>query len=366
MPRNATEVVIKVARTFRVLSYAGALLLATPSYAFAEESITLLGVDSEDAEEEATVITQSLQKALEERGALAPKTSSSFTTLSALARCPPRPDVPCLKRISKLIKLEAFIWGLVRKDDAGIAVELHRFDGEGGPIDVQKIKQAAAFNAKEAAAKLLGDHANATINITCPVDDDVVWIDEHARTVIRKGRASTTVTANESHALEVRRAGKVVHKATVTPQPPATSWSCPETASESIAGPAPAASSRTSSGRIAGYTMIGASALAATVATIFAVKYAKNVSATDEARAYIPRSITDVCAATMAGPRAEVACSEYQAANASRAAAITAGFIGVAFLSAGLYFSFRNESTQTTITPSVSKDQVGASFTVNF
>ena len=366
MPRKAAEVVNKVPTKVRVLYLAAAFVLASVTPATADEGVTFLGLDSDDAEDDAVAIAKSLEAELHARGDLATKQqSSSFTMLSAAARCPERPNVLCLKRLAKLIKVENFIWGLVRRNGTSIVVELHRFNHQPGPIYTQSLAKAASFNPKEAVSKLLGDDVNTSISITCAVSDGVVWIDEHARTIIRDSRANASVTANEPHTVEVRVAGKVVHRTTITPGGSGATWSCAGGGVGAEGGSVPSATTRMSSRRVAGYSLLGAGGLAAAVATIFTVKYVGNLSALDEARAPLPKTATDVCSPKL-GTSAKVACSELQAADTSRAAAITAGIIGAALLGAGLYFTFSSESEGATITPSVSKETVGATVTLNF
>jgi hypothetical protein len=90
-------------------------------------SVHILEVDSDDADDQAEALTGALRSHLRASpGWNLIETTQSLSMLTAALRCPRRPDAACLARIGDRLKADRFIWGLMNRGPRHqVVVELH-------------------------------------------------------------------------------------------------------------------------------------------------------------------------------------------------------------------------------------------------
>jgi hypothetical protein len=80
------------------------------------QSLHVLEIDSDDADEQAEALTGALRSRVRSApGWVLLDTTQSLSMLTAALRCPPRPDAGCLQRIGDQLKTDRFVWGLLSK-----------------------------------------------------------------------------------------------------------------------------------------------------------------------------------------------------------------------------------------------------------
>lgn len=106
---------------------------AAPAPALApagQQTIAVLGIDSDDAQDEA----DALADALKERARQAPgwvllENSPSLGALTVSLKCSAKPDLACQQKIAEAVKSDRYVWGVMAKAGGGgqVNVELHLY-----------------------------------------------------------------------------------------------------------------------------------------------------------------------------------------------------------------------------------------------
>ncbi|HRG96966.1 MAG TPA: hypothetical protein PLR99_12005 [Polyangiaceae bacterium] len=95
-----------------------------------QQTIAVLGIDSDDAQDEA----DALADALKERARQAPgwvllENSPSLGALTVSLKCSAKPDLGCQQKIAEAVKSDRYVWGVMAKAGGGgqVNVELHLY-----------------------------------------------------------------------------------------------------------------------------------------------------------------------------------------------------------------------------------------------
>jgi hypothetical protein len=207
----------------------GAVLLSLSSSpsARAEEpgpkvhSVAVLGIESDDAEEQAEALTTTLRtKVRASAGWSLGEASQSLGILTAALKCPQRPDAPCEGRIAEQIKSDRFVWGSMRKGGNGkVNVELHFYE-KGKP----DISASASYSEnlkdqnddslrREAQAMLakLQTTSVGTVTVRSSQPDGDVTIDGTRKEALKGGMLKVEL-ASGAHTFDTNSGGSTEHK----------------------------------------------------------------------------------------------------------------------------------------------------------
>jgi hypothetical protein len=217
-------------RALTILSTLSVAAVCASSVAHAEEPgpritpVAVLGIDSDDAEEQADALTSTLRS----RVRASPGWSLGDATqplgmLTAALKCPPHPDGTCEQHISEQIKLDNFVWGVMRKAPGGkVSVELHLYS-KGKPSQVATTSYAENLKdqnddslrreAQTLITKLQGSVVGSvTIHSNTPEGD--VTIDGARHEALKAGSIHLDL-ATGSHTFEVSSPGYPPQKTTI-------------------------------------------------------------------------------------------------------------------------------------------------------
>ncbi len=134
------------------LLLSGTSLVATPALAEAPTprvpSVAILGIDSDDAEEQADALTTALRsRARAAPGWSLAEVTPSIGAVTVTLKCQAKPDPPCQQRIADHIRQDRYIWGAMNKIGPGqVSAELHLFQ-RGKPETV--IREVFSDNLKD-------------------------------------------------------------------------------------------------------------------------------------------------------------------------------------------------------------------------
>ncbi len=104
--------------------------LATEPVAASSQSIAVLGIDSDDVQDEADALADALKaRARQAPGWALMEKSPSLGALTVSLKCPAKPDLSCQQKIADSIKSDRYVWGVMSKAGGGgqVNVELHLF-----------------------------------------------------------------------------------------------------------------------------------------------------------------------------------------------------------------------------------------------
>jgi hypothetical protein len=206
--------------------------LASPGTAKAQgakaQSIHVLSIDSDDADEQAEALTAALRaKVRETPGWTLLETTQSLSMLTAAFQCPQRPDNSCLQRIGDKLKSDQLIWGVMSKAPGHqVTVDVHLWS-RGKPEQVSResfsdnMKESNDDSMKRLAgqifAKLLG-LAGGTVVLHASAESGSVLVDGQPKATLEHGRATLSLSAGP-HSLEVRATGYSNARREVNVQP---------------------------------------------------------------------------------------------------------------------------------------------------
>ncbi len=197
------------------------------------QSLHVLEIDSDDADEQAEALTGALRsRARSATGWVLLDTTQSLSMLTAALRCPPRPDAACLQRIGDQLKTDKFIWGVISKAGGHqVTADVHLWAR--GKQD-QSVKETYSDNLKDQNDDTLrkiagrffdrltgGPAATLVVHVASAgapgapwTGDGVVIADGNQRVPLDHGVA-TLLTSGGPHVLEVQATGFVAARQNV-------------------------------------------------------------------------------------------------------------------------------------------------------
>lgn len=181
-----------------------------------QESLQVLEIDSEDADDQAEALTGALRSHVRTApGWALSETTQSLRMLTAALRCPPHPDPACLQRIGDQIKADRFLWGFLTKSGGRqVTADVHLW-ARGKP-DVA-LKETYSDNVKEQNDDTLRKIATrifdrlvvgptGTIVVHAGTEGGTVAIDGERKGTLDHGVA-LVVTSAGAHTIEVSAPG---------------------------------------------------------------------------------------------------------------------------------------------------------------
>ncbi len=178
-----------------------------------QQTIAVLGIDSDDAQDEA----DALADALKERARQAPgwvllENSPSLGALTVSLKCSAKPDLACQQRIAEAVKSDRYVWGVMAKAGGGgqVNVELHLFRRGMKDFviretysDKLKNKDDARLTglARRLFEELTGTSA-ARVVVRAGTGGGEVIIDGARRVPVQNGTATIDVTSG-AHTVEI-------------------------------------------------------------------------------------------------------------------------------------------------------------------
>jgi len=182
------------------------------------QSLHILEIDSDDADDQAEALTLALRsRARSAPGWILLDTTQSLSMMTAALRCPQRPDPACLQRIADLLKTDRFIWGVMTRQGAGphqVAVELHLW-ARGKPDVVVRetysdnLKDQGDDNLRKIASRSfdrLTGGPSTTITVHAGTADGTVTVDGDQSFPLKQGVATFLLIAG-AHTIEVKAPG---------------------------------------------------------------------------------------------------------------------------------------------------------------
>ncbi len=331
------------------------VLSVVPRIALAQggrsQSLHVLAIDSDDADEQADALTNALRSQVRTRsGWTLLDTTQSLSMLTAAFQCPQHPDSACLVRIGDKLKTDQFLWGVMTKAPGHqLTVEVHVW-ARGKPDKSTRetfsdnMKDANDDNLRKVAAqifgKLLVTEAGSLV-IHASGGSGSVLVDGVAKGALDNGRATLTLPAGP-HTIELRAPGFAPAKRDVTIEPLGTAQLEivlePEAAAAAPSQPLPIRP-------ILGWTAVGVGVVLGAVATGFGVGYLSDHSDnnTQAEHNYLtgsPVKVADPCnvqASFQGIPNIERGCADEQAQKSDIVNEIVLFSVGGVVLATGIY-----------------------------
>jgi hypothetical protein len=213
-----------------VLLAASLLLFALAGIARADQpgphtvSVAVLGLDSEDAEDQADALTGALRSRIRaSQGWSLTETTQSLGMLTAAMKCPARPTPECQQKIADHIRTDRYLWGFVAKGPAGqVTAEVHLFQ-KGKPDTV--VKESYADNLKDAnddtlrkiAQRMVDRLGGTTLGVVVVRAGDLngeVVVDGEKHIPLKNGVARIELAAG-GHSIEIAATGAPASKRNV-------------------------------------------------------------------------------------------------------------------------------------------------------
>jgi hypothetical protein len=208
------------AAQFFILVMGALALMCRPAAAQASrpQSLHILEIDSDDADEQAEALTGALRsRARAASGWVLLDTTQSLSMLTAALRCPQRPDPTCLQRIGDQLKADRFLWGVLTRQGAGphqVTAEIHLW-ARGKPDVV--VKETYSDNLKDQGDDTLRKIATrtfdrltggpaASVTVHAGTGEGMVIVDSDQKVALQKGSA-TLLLSTGSHTVEVQAVG---------------------------------------------------------------------------------------------------------------------------------------------------------------
>lgn len=299
-----------------------ALLALVPRVALAAGETTasaspiyVLSIWTDDADDQADALTQSLRSQLKAApGWSLAIASQSFETLAIALRCPPKPDAACLQRIADQLRVDHYVWGTMSKKGGQVNADVHlwsrgkpQVDASAAYADSLTDPTQPALHAIAASllSKLTGSATATTGTLLVRAGDGggFVLVDGQERAPLRGGLARFPVDAG-AHTVTVQIPGFNTSPQTVTTAANAEQEvNFTLSGAEVVAAPPGVAPTPNDSGTggvrargILGYSAIVVGAGLLVVSGIEAANWFSDKSAGESDRQNVPRTVTDVCA----------------------------------------------------------------------
>jgi hypothetical protein len=290
---------------------------ATPVY--------VLSVWTNDVDDQADALTQALRSRVRQApGWSLVDTNQSFETLSIALRCPPTPNQLCLDKIGDQLHTDHYIWGTIAKEKSGEVNAEVRLWSRGKPqVEAsesysENLKDPSEDSLRAVAGRLLakltgtGSSGGATLVVHAGSAGGSVVVDGVTKGKLDGGVARVDI-AGGSHTVAVRVPGSTSPAQSVSMPDggeqevtfaltPAASPEAPAAASaEAGATAAPSEPEVRHAGfpvrKVLGYTAVVVGAGFLVAAGYEGAQWLSDKNDSDTARANVPNTITDVCAA---------------------------------------------------------------------
>lgn len=100
-----------------------------PAAAKSDNPLEILGIVSDDVEEQADGLTEALRfQARQLPGVPVGKANQTLDVMTTANKCPQSPDPTCQQDIAKQLKTNQYIWGILKKaPDQKVTIELHHY-----------------------------------------------------------------------------------------------------------------------------------------------------------------------------------------------------------------------------------------------
>ena len=211
---------------FLLLFTAVLLLVGRTASAQPKGAVHVLGIDSDEAEDQADALSGALRsRARAQPGWTVADATTSLSMLTAALKCPQRPDMACLQKIAEQLKTDRFIWGLLSKSGKGqVTAEIHLYV-KGKPDVFAKetfsdnLKDQNDENLRRIAGRLfdrlvVGQGAG-TLTVKAGDGGGAVLVDGVEKAQLDHGQATLELKPG-TYSLEVRAPGSAPAKQTVT------------------------------------------------------------------------------------------------------------------------------------------------------
>ena len=332
----------------------------------------VLGLETEDADEQAEALSIAIRSRARDRLAWPVASSSpSLSMFLAALRCPSRPDPPCLQRISEQLKTDRFIYGHVGRVGKGrLSASIHLYAR--GQLDVA-VQEVFSDNLKDQnddylrrmAARIVdrltasSGPQDVTITVRAGDGGGVVWVDGSAKGRLQQGRAIVRV-AEGRHVFEVRSpetdAVLAHQEVTVTAGADSTVTLPLTVGTENLAASRGEAGGGGNTRSIVGWGLIGLGALAGGFGIYEGVHFLSLKSDTDDFRqSHGTPSREAICQAgrgenagwNTSGPEAAKGiCDNYDAAKTASLLGFISGSVAVVSLGVGTYLLLTDTSAK--------------------
>jgi hypothetical protein len=180
------------------------------------QSIHVLSIDSDDADEQADALTAALRSHVRQTsGWTLLETTQSLSMLTAAFQCPQKPDAGCLRRIGDKLKTDQLIWGVMSKaPNHQVTAEMHLWS-RGKPDQVTRVTfsdnmkdsndDALRKLAAQVFSKLLG-LAGGTLVVHASADAGTIVVDGVPGGTLDHGRATLALSAGP-HTIDIQAPG---------------------------------------------------------------------------------------------------------------------------------------------------------------
>lgn len=312
-------------------------------------TIHVLGIDSDDAEDQADALTGALRSRIRVApGLTLLETQHSLAMLTAALRCPPKPDPSCLQKIGDQLHAERFVWGYVAKAPGNqVTADIHLWTRGKPDTSVRETYSDNLHDQNDETLRriatrilehLTGTTATAgTITVHAGNVEGAVWVDGQKKRALEHGVATVDAPLG-SHAVEVRAKGfAVAHEQVMVnagEDANVTMHLVPEAATEGTTAEAPHRGIRPRT--VLEIGLIGAGVAAGIVAGVEGFQFLQAKNDLDDARASVPSSVSDVCSAPANDQASANACKKYNSAKDARTGSIVAGFVSAALVIPGV------------------------------
>ncbi len=344
------------------------------------DTLEILGVVSDDVEEQADALTEALRyQARQLPGLTLGKATQTLDVMTTANKCPQSPDPTCQQDIGKQLKTTQYIWGVLKKSaDAKVTIELHHYVKDkpdnsvevSYPVNLRDQNDEALRNiAKRLLVQLLhlktgfvhvvGTGAMATCNVK--MDGQPIGVLRDGTLLAETTPGEHTVTTEGCPAFTGMAAVPASGEVVVT---------LVEPGAKPLVGSPPRKNEPKYFGtrKIIAASMMGAGLASGIVGVVFLTRYLSNTSAPENAGATwqispegartVGTSGKDVCADQGASSpffssttsTVRDICNEQSAAKTNSAIAIVTGAVGGALIAGGAVLwatdSKRQESGQ--------------------
>ena len=338
-------------------------LVSIPRLALAEAPgprtppVHVLGIDSDDAEDQADALTGALRSRIRNApGWSLQETQHALGMLTAALRCPPKPDAACLQRIGDQLHTDRFVWGMMTKAPGSqVAAEVHLWsrgkpDASWKETYSDNLRDQNDETLRKIATRILDKISGTVTTGTVTVHaegrpgegragegEGVVWINGQKSRPLEHGAATIDLPPGR-YDVEIRAQGF----ANAKQESVLVSAGLDTTVNlklEPAAAP-PVETSKGGSGprirQVAGWSLVGIGVVAGVVAVVEGVQFLSAKNDLDAARKQVSSNVVDVCASSVAfNSAAANACSKYNQAANDRTIAVIVGSVGGVALAAG-------------------------------
>ena len=323
---------------------ASAASLSTP--------VAVVGIESDDAENLAESLTESLERAVDKApGWRKVHVRESLSTLSFAFKCPARPDAACLERIAQHLGVDVVVWGTMHKAaearfDASVHLWRRRGPGSEYAVRMASAKDPRADGTVDAQGAACAKNLLAPIRSVLVVKalgdpQAMLRVDGLNRVPFSSDGVARLELEAGPHRVELARglvfsAGREVDLR----GDEEVSITLDAGASAAKSDPLPLAPlaefplENANWKSYAGFGALGVGGVLGVAAVVEAVRFSGYRGDLEDTLARVPRTVTDVCA-TDTVPNAVNACRSYQDAQSARTLGFVFGAVSVIAIGGG-------------------------------